>query len=99
MPKTIAIKKNRTDAAARTELENHVDNLGYALLLKRQRADVENATDAEIRTAAESTVPNVPVLFWSFRIMVGLGFWFIALFTVAFWFSFISETVSVGTTT
>ncbi len=83
----LAIKKNRADAAARTELENHVDNLGYALLLKRQRADVENATDAEIRAAAESTVPNVPVLFWSFRIMVGLGFWFIALFTVAFWFS------------
>ncbi len=83
----LAIKKNRADAAARTELENHVDNLGYALLLKRQRADVENATGAEIRTAAESTVPNVPVLFWSFRIMVGLGFWFIALFTVAFWFS------------
>jgi cytochrome bd ubiquinol oxidase subunit I len=83
----LAIKKNRADAAARTALENHVDNLGYALLLKRQRPDVENATGAEIRTAAESTVPNVPVLFWSFRIMVGLGFWFIALFTVAFWFS------------
>jgi cytochrome d ubiquinol oxidase subunit I len=69
------------------QLDSHVDNLGYALLLKRQRPDVENATDAQIRAAAESTVPNVPVLFWSFRIMVGLGFWFIALFTVAFWFS------------
>ena len=83
----MAIKKNRGDATARALLENHVDNLGYALLLKRQRPDVENATDAQIRAAAESTVPNVPVLFWSFRIMVGLGFWFIALFTVAFWFS------------
>jgi len=83
----LEIKKNRGDAAARTELEHHVDNLGYALLLKRLRPDVENATDAQIRAAAESTVPNVPVLFWSFRLMVGIGFWFIALFTVAFWFS------------
>ena len=29
-------------------------------------------------------MPNVPPLFWSFRIMVGLGFCFIALFAVAF---------------
>ncbi|HEY4125632.1 MAG TPA: cytochrome ubiquinol oxidase subunit I, partial [Rhizomicrobium sp.] len=34
-----------------------------------------------------STIPNVPVLFWSFRIMVAIGFWFIALFAVAFWLS------------
>jgi cytochrome d ubiquinol oxidase subunit I len=27
------------------------------------------------------------VLFWSFRIMVGLGMWFIALFAASFWFS------------
>ena len=37
--------------------------------------------------AAASTIPNVPVLFWSFRFMVGFGFWFIALFAVAFWLS------------
>ena len=29
----------------------------------------------------------MPVLFWAFRIMVGLGFWFIALFATAFFFS------------
>ncbi len=34
--------------------------------------------------AAWSTVPAVSPLFWSFRIMVGLGFYFIALFAVAF---------------
>ena len=37
--------------------------------------------------AAATTIPNVPVLFWSFRFMVAIGFWFIALFAVAFWFS------------
>ena len=35
--------------------------------------------------AAQSTIPDVPVLFWSFRIMVALGFYFIALFGVAFY--------------
>ncbi len=29
-------------------------------------------------------IPNVPVLFWSFRIMVGVGLWLILLFATAF---------------
>jgi cytochrome bd ubiquinol oxidase subunit I len=81
------LKKDRGNAALRTTLKVHVDDLGYALLLKRFRPDVQNATDAEIDAAAASTIPNVPVLFWSFRFMVGLGFFFIALFAAAFWLS------------
>jgi cytochrome d ubiquinol oxidase subunit I len=38
-----------------------------------------------IDRAAWSTVPDVPVLFWSFRIMVALGFFFIFLFGAAFY--------------
>jgi len=82
-----AIKKSPHDAGLRAALDAHVGNLGYALLLKRQRTDIENATEAQIAMAAASTIPNVPVLFWSFRVMVGLGFFFIALFATAFWFS------------
>ncbi len=59
-------------------------NLGYALLLKRIRPDIENATAADIQRAALSTIPNVPVLFWAFRLMVGVGFFMIALFGAAF---------------
>jgi len=33
-----------------------------------------------------SLVPNVPVTFWSFRIMVGLGFLMLALFAASWWF-------------
>ncbi len=61
------------------------DNLGYALLLKRIRPDILDASDAEIHEAALSTVPNVLVLFWAFRFMVGCGFYFIALFALAFY--------------
>ncbi len=69
------------------ELEGSMRDLGYAFLLKRIRPDIENASDAEIAEAARSTVPDVPVLFWSFRIMVALGLYFIALFGVAFYLS------------
>jgi cytochrome d ubiquinol oxidase subunit I len=81
------LKEDRTNGALREELDTHVDDLGYALLLKRFRPDVQNATPDQIDAAANSTIPNVPALFWSFRFMVGLGFLFIALFALAFWLS------------
>jgi cytochrome bd ubiquinol oxidase subunit I len=79
------LKKDRTNVELRHTLDEHVLDLGYALLLKRFRPDVQNATPHEIDLAAASTVPDVPVLFWSFRFMVGIGFYFIALFALAFW--------------
>jgi cytochrome bd ubiquinol oxidase subunit I len=81
------IKHDPHDVQARAALDAHVDHLGFALLLRAIRADIENATPDEIARAAASTVPNVPVLFWSFRFMVGLGLWFIALFAASFWLS------------
>jgi cytochrome bd ubiquinol oxidase subunit I len=81
------LKKDRGNAELRKTLDAHVGDLGYALLLKRFRTDVQNATPEQVDAAALSTIPNVPVLFWSFRFMVGLGFFFIALFAAAFWLS------------
>jgi len=81
------LRVHRDDAAARKAFEDHVEDLGYALLLKRYVADPTRATDAQIKLAAGDTVPHVATLFWSFRIMVGLGFFFIALFGVGFWLS------------
>ena len=79
------LRVNRDDATARAEFESHKADLGYALLLKRSMQDPTAATPADIGKAAASTIPNVPVLFWSFRIMVGCGLWFIALFGFSFW--------------
>ncbi|MBN7135756.1 cytochrome d terminal oxidase subunit 1 [Lysobacter enzymogenes] len=61
------------------------DDLGFGLLTLRYTTDPANASDEIVERAAWSTVPSVPVLFWSFRIMVGLGFYFIFLFAAAFW--------------
>jgi len=69
---------------ARAAFDASKADLGYALLLKQYRPDIENATGEEITKAALDTVPDVWPLFWSFRIMVGVGFFFIAFF--AFWF-------------
>jgi len=80
-----ALHKDPNDAAAKAALAGHVSDLGYALLLKRYDPNVVDATDAEIAQAAQDTVPAVATLFWSFRIMVALGFGFIALFALAFW--------------
>lgn len=82
-----ALKRQPGDPRLQQALDAHVANLGYALLLKNIRPDIENATPQQIAAAADSTIPNVPVLFWSFRIMVGLGLWFIALFAASFWLS------------
>nr|WP_307437370.1 cytochrome ubiquinol oxidase subunit I [Labrys monachus] len=76
---------DRTSTDARTALAAHADDLGYALLLKKIRPDIANATDADVQQAAWNTVPAVSPLFWSFRLMVGLGFFFILLFAVAFY--------------
>lgn len=83
-----ALRDLRADphnAEARGILEATAGTLGYGLLLKRQTDDVVHATDAQIKAAAWDTVPKVAPLFWSFRLMVGLGFYFIAFFAFAFY--------------
>ncbi len=79
-----AIKSNPHDAGARATFAATSPDFGYALLLKKYRDDIENATPAQIAMAAEDTVPSVWPLFWSFRIMAGTGFALIGFF--AFWF-------------
>lgn len=73
------------DAEVLRRFETNQDDLGYALLLLRFTDNPAAATRAQIDDAAWSTVPNVPVLFWCFRLMVGLGLYFIALFAIAFY--------------
>jgi cytochrome d ubiquinol oxidase subunit I len=59
--------------------ETNGQDMGYALLLKRYVDDPRQATPEHISKAAWDTVPAVAPLYWSFRIMVGLGMFFILL--------------------
>jgi cytochrome bd ubiquinol oxidase subunit I len=81
----LTLRKNPDDAQAQSTLTKYDDDMGYALLLKRYVADPRQATPDDIQKAADSTIPNVPVLFWAFRIMVACGLYFIALFAYSFW--------------
>ena len=80
---TQRLRRDPADADAQAALLAHRDDLGYALLLRKVVADPLRADDEAIRQAAWLTVPGVWPLFWAFRIMVGLGFYFIVLFALA----------------
>lgn len=62
-------------------------DLGYGLLLQRYTANIVDATDAQIRMAAEDTIPAVGPMFWAFRIMVAAGFWMLLLFALSFYYT------------
>ena len=79
-----ALKADPKNLSARATFETHRRDLGYGLLLKRHVADPRQADAALIAKTAWETVPNVPVMFWAFRIMAGTGFLMIALFATAF---------------
>ena len=80
-----ALRENPQDAAAKQEFERHQADLGFGLLLKKYVAPVSAATPADIQRAVDSTIPRVAPMFWSFRIMVGLGFAMLVLFVLSFW--------------
>ena len=79
------IKADRSDTAARAAFDASSKDLGYALLLKRYLPDPRQASEQQIKDAAWSTVPYVPLLFFGFRLMVACGFVLAALFAVSLW--------------
>jgi cytochrome d ubiquinol oxidase subunit I len=81
------LRSNPQDPVAQASFEAHQADLGYGLLLLRYVRNPADATAQQVNAAAWSTVPDVPVLFWCFRLMVALGLFFIALFAVAFYLS------------
>jgi cytochrome d ubiquinol oxidase subunit I len=73
------------DLSARAEFEMHQKDLGYGLLLKKYTNQVVDATPEQIALAVNDTIPNVAPIFWSFRLMVGLGLLFLFIFSCAFY--------------
>ena len=81
------MRKNPQDEAARAAFKAHEKDLGYGLLVKKYVEDPRQATPEIIHKAALDSVPRIAPLFWSFRVMVGLGIAMLALMVVAFWHS------------
>ena len=71
-----AAKKSGNDSVANAALALFTANyphFGYGYYVNRNKYEL---------------VPSVPTTFYSFRIMVGLGFHFLALFLVVFWLTY-----------
>lgn len=82
-----ALRKNPKDAELLASFNKVEKHLGYGLLVKKYTEDVRLATPEIIENAAHDSVPKVAPLFWTFRLMVVLGFAMFALFALAFWAS------------
>ncbi|QID18316.1 cytochrome bd-I ubiquinol oxidase subunit CydA [Nitrogeniibacter mangrovi] len=82
-----AVRANPDDSAAAATLKQHQADLGFGLLLRKYVTSMDDVTPEIIDRAAADTIPKVTPMFWAFRLMVALGFWFLALFGLALWFS------------
>ena len=78
------LKGGDRTASTKAEFDQVKNDLGYGLLLKKYTPNVVDATPQQIKAAVDDTIPQVAPLFWSFRVMVGLGFWFLFIFAAAF---------------
>ena len=82
-----ALRKNPDDTAMKARFESAKADLGFGLLLKKYVSSLDQVTPEIIDKAVNDTVPRVTPMFWSFRLMVGLGFLMLAIFGSALWFS------------
>lgn len=81
------LKAGDTSDATKEAFKEVVDDLGFGLLLKRYVEDPADATEEQIKMAARDTIPSVAPMFWTFRIMVGLGFLMLVLIALSFYYS------------
>ncbi len=72
--------------ATKAAFEAHKADLGYGLLLKKYTEQVVDATPEQIQFAANDTIPQVSLLFWTFRVMVASGFTLLFIFAMAFYY-------------
>lgn len=81
------IKSGDKSPESLAAFEQSKDDLGYGLLLKKYTPAVTDATETQIKQAARDTIPNVFALFWSFRVMVGMGILMLGIFAASFYFT------------
>src|SRR5690625_178020 len=77
--------KDPTNQEALTQFEQHKDDVGYGFLVQRYApdGDLSRITQAEVELAAKDTIPEVWIIFWSFRVMVALGLLMLGYFVAA----------------
>ncbi|MGB5998538.1 MAG: cytochrome ubiquinol oxidase subunit I, partial [Marinomonas sp.] len=79
------LRDGSTDPQVKADFEKVKGDLGYGLLVKTFADDMNNVTAAQIDQTVEYSIPHVAPIFFSFRIMVGLGFFMLLIFAAAFY--------------
>ena len=82
-----ALRKDKGNAELLAKFNTLKADLGYGLLLKKYVADVSQATPEMIAKAVDDAIPAVAPMFFSFRLMVGIGVFLLALFAAAVYFA------------
>ena len=82
-----ALRKSPDDPALKTVFDEIKADLGFGLLLKKYVTSFDQVTPEIVEKAVNDTVPRVAPMFWSFRLMVGLGFLMLAIFGFALLYS------------
>lgn len=79
------LSANPRDEAALAQFNAHGKDIGYGFLVLRHApgGDLTKVGDAEIARAARDTIPEVWIVFWSFRVMVGFGLLMLAYLVLA----------------
>lgn len=79
------LSANPNDAEALAKFKEHGKDVGYGFLVQRYapQGDLTKATEQDIVRAARDTIPEVWIVFWSFRLMVGFGLLMLAYLVLA----------------
>lgn len=81
------LRQDRSNDELIKTFEATKTDLGFGLLLKKYTQDVGSATPEMIQKATDDSIPKVAPMFWSFRIMVGLGFLMLVLFCLSLFYA------------
>ncbi|MES9862535.1 MAG: cytochrome ubiquinol oxidase subunit I [Candidatus Thiodiazotropha sp. LLP2] len=81
------LRNGDTSEANIALFEEYKADLGYGLLLKAFTSNVVDATDEQIAEAVKMSIPSVAPLFWTFRIMVAIGFTLLFIVAAGFYYN------------
>lgn len=82
-----ALRRDPTNEILRARFAEQQADLGYGMLLRKYTNEPSRATPEMIAQAAQDTIPNVNMMFWSFRIMVGCGVALLLVFILSLYYS------------
>lgn len=81
------IRSGQQTPAVMAEFNAHKADLGYGMLMERVNPNVVGSTPAQIDQVAVKSIPSVWWIFWSFRVMVGLGVLMFLMFVIGTFYS------------